>query len=209
MSDPRQRWIGLCLRNGATGDISAAFDRLTAAYETPLRAYHNLGHVLVCLAELESARELANAPDAMEFALWFHDAIYDSRAGDNEARSADLASAELAALGLDSSLRELVHRLVLVTRHSPDDPPRTADEQLIVDIDLAILGKPCPEFDRYEQQIREEYAWVPADIFCAKRAEVLQRFLARSPIYGTPHFRDRYESTARENLAASIANLTN
>ncbi|WP_214429302.1 hypothetical protein, partial [Escherichia coli] len=34
-------------------------------------------------------------PEAVEAAIWFHDAIYDSRAKDNEAQSAVLAAEKL------------------------------------------------------------------------------------------------------------------
>ena len=37
-------------------------------------------------------RPLATQPDAMEIALWYHDAIYDTHAADNEEQSATLAA---------------------------------------------------------------------------------------------------------------------
>jgi predicted metal-dependent HD superfamily phosphohydrolase len=42
------------------------------------------------------------------------------------------------------------------------------------------------------------------DVFNAKRAEILQRFLNRERIYSTEHFFSKYEHQARGNLGNSI-----
>jgi predicted metal-dependent HD superfamily phosphohydrolase len=90
----------------------------------------------------------------------------------------------------------------MTTRH--DAVPSGADAESLVDVDLSILGAPPGRFDEYEQQIREEYAWVPDFVFRRKRAEILEGFLARPAIFSTAHFRSRYERQARENLARSL-----
>ena len=74
-------------------------------------------------------------------------------------------------------------------------------------IDLSILGKGKERFWEYEEQIRQEYAWVPETLFSAKRAEILDRFLARKAIYATEWFRKKYERQARHNLEVSILEL--
>ena len=136
------------------GSPHQSFATLKQAYETPLRAYHNLSHIAHCLDEFHTSRHLAANPEALEWALWFHDAIYDSRAKDNEQRSAELASKAPAEAGLPSVFEELVTRLILATKHTT--PPAPGDDTLITDIDLAILGQPPNRFDEYEHQIREE-----------------------------------------------------
>jgi predicted metal-dependent HD superfamily phosphohydrolase len=85
--------------------------------------------------------------------------------------------------------------------------PGTPDQQLLVDIDLSILGAPQARFDEYERQVRREYAWVDEPIFRSVRSSILKEFLARPSIYSTTSFRDRLENSARENLKRSIAAL--
>lgn len=82
-----------------------------------------------------------------------------------------------------------------------------SDAALLVDVDLSILGQSEARFAGYESQIRAEYAWVAPEVFKVKRAEILERFLARSRLYTTDHFFARYEAQARRNLAQSIRTL--
>ena len=98
-----------------------------------------------------------------------------------------------------------VRDLVLVTKaHEGSTHP---DAPLLVDIDLSILGASAERFFEYEDQIRQEYAWVPEDIFRTKRAEILERFLDRDVIYRTPKFYQTHEKQARANLRASLERL--
>src|SRR5688572_7563726 len=108
----QSRWNHLCAAAGVTPSL--AFDDLLAHYSEPHRAYHNARHIDECLAELDSARSDSRNPDAVEFAIWFHDAIYDPRAGDNEEQSARLARESLATFGARSA--EHVSDLILTTK---------------------------------------------------------------------------------------------
>jgi predicted metal-dependent HD superfamily phosphohydrolase len=88
----------------------------------------------------------------------------------------------------------------MATRH--DATPTDSDEQLLVDIDLSILGANRERFAEYDRQVRAEYSWVPGFIYNMKRKGVLKAFLARPSIYNTSYFRERYEQQARINLGA-------
>jgi predicted metal-dependent HD superfamily phosphohydrolase len=178
---------------------------LTARYREPHRAYHTLQHLEECFATLEPAASLSRRPGEVEAALWFHDAVYDTRAHDNEARSAQWAREALLTASADPATADRVHALVLATAHRT--PPDDADAQLLVDVDLAILGAPAPRFAEYEQQIRQEYAWVPDQLFRERRARVLASFLERPGIYATAYFATRLETAARANLHRSLAQL--
>lgn len=190
----QRAWTGI----GAVGEGNALLAQLMAAYAEPQRHYHTQQHLGECLSAFDAARALAERPDEVELALWFHDAIYDIKGHDNEQRSADWACAALVDAGVVADIVDRVHALVMATRHTA--VPAGRDEQLLVDIDLSILGAERARFDEYEQQIRKEYAYVPGFLFRRKRREILKGFLDRPAIYSTPHFHDALEARARNNL---------
>lgn len=180
-------------------------DALLQRYAEPHRAYHTARHLEECFTQLERSRDLAEHSGEVAIAVWFHDAVYDTHASDNEIRSAALAVDAVARAGGGRELADRVGQLVLATRH--DAEPAPGDATLLVDIDLAILGAIEARFDEYERQIRLEYVWVPEQVYRARRAEILRGFLARPRIYGTARFRGWYEAPARANLERSIARL--
>ena len=199
------RWVAPWATAGVAETPEGWYERLTAAYSEPQRHYHNQQHIAECLAEYDPARHLARQPAAVELALWFHDAVYDPKAGDNEENSAALARQCLAEAGASGALAEAVAKLVMATKSH--EVGANADAGLMVDVDLSILGKHEKRFSEYERQIREEYAWVPQPVFAARRAEILQRFVARPRIFATGWFWEKYERQARQNLEASISKL--
>ena len=81
------------------------------------------------------------------------------------------------------------------------------DAQLLVDIDLSILGGPAERFERYDQDVRTEYAWVPGLRYQEARAQVLQSFLDRPRLYHGEHAATLLEAQARINLAAALSRL--
>jgi predicted metal-dependent HD superfamily phosphohydrolase len=195
----KARFLALWNRVGSAGDPVGTFERLARAYHEPTRHYHNADHIRDCLEQLDRERGLAQEPDAVEFALWFHDAVYRPSAGDNEERSAAWADEALSSAGAPESLRTRVRSLVLATRHG--EPAVDPDERLISDVDLSILGREPSVFDEFERRIRQEYSWVPAPLYRVERGRMLRRFLARDPLYLTSPFRERYEASAKRNLA--------
>lgn len=194
-------WENLSSREGAND----WFERLTDLYNEPHRWYHNARHIVDCLNEFESARRFTNEADAVEWAIWFHDAIYDPRAADNEERSADLARQCCQEAGLGNQFSESVSQLILSTK--THDISMDSNAPLIVDVDLSIFGQGDERFWEYESQIRKEYSWVPSDIFAPKRAEILEGFLSRNKIFAMEVFFNRYEHRARRNLQASVQKL--
>lgn len=197
----RRAWRGLA----AGGEGLGLRDEVLAAWTQGQRHYHTLRHLRDSLVLLEPALSLALHPEEVEMALWFHDAVYEPRATDNEQRSADWAEAALARAGVASEARERIAAMIMATRHAAQ--PVGGDEQLLVDVDLAILGASAERFDEYDVEVREEYAWVPAPVFRHKRRQVLQEFLDRPSIYTTAAFAQRFEGPARANLRRAIAGL--
>lgn len=197
------RWTRAWRDLGTTGD-DAERDALLARYAEPHRHYHSLRHLEECFERLESVRVRAAHPGELDLALWYHDAVHAPTASDNEARSADLAVQAMERVRLPADVCGRVRSLIMATRH--DALPAPGDAALLVDVDLGILAATPARFDEYEEQIRAEYAWVPAVLFRRKRREVLEGFLARERIYVSGRF-VADEERARANLVRSIGRL--
>jgi predicted metal-dependent HD superfamily phosphohydrolase len=201
----RDRWETLWRSIPAMGDPDVWFDRLAGLYAESHRSYHSARHIVECLAEFDLCRQFAAEPVAVELAIWFHDAIYDTRAHDNEEKSAALAGECLQATQAPPALTRSVRDLVLVTKTHAAEP--ASDASLLVDVDLSILGQAPDRFWEYESQVRYEYSWVPEDAFRKGRADIIERFLQRPRLYATDIFFKKYELQARSNLKASLERL--
>ena len=136
--DVEASWLRAWRGVGARESGTAVFQSLLARYNEPHRRYHTVQHLSECLASFQQVSHLAAHPAQVETALWFHDAVYDVKRSDNEERSAQWAETELKAGGAPAATAERVSLLVRVTKHT--GVPATPDEQLLVDIDLGILG---------------------------------------------------------------------
>lgn len=200
----QRAWTGLGLRADAIHGRELR-DALVAAWCEPHRRYHTLRHLVDSVAILEPRLPVAEYPAEVEMALWFHDAVYEIRARDNESRSAAWAMRALADAGVGAGACTRVHALVMATRHAV--LPEGIDQRLLVDVDLAILGANPERFDEYEAEVRQEYAWVPRPLFRARRREILEGFLARVSIYSTPAIQAEREAAARDNLRRAVARL--
>lgn len=200
-----ERWAKLWRAATGSQPPSAIFAGLVASYAAPQRHYHTHQHIVACLDLFDTVRDSAREPVAVELALWFHDVVYDPRASDNEERSAAHAQERLQHCGATSGLVDAVEKLILATKHHAVGGH--VDAPLLVDIDLSILGQPPERYWEYERQVRAEYAWVPAEIFRVKRAELLQKFLDRPRLYQTSVLFEKLEAPARLNLKRSIAQL--
>jgi predicted metal-dependent HD superfamily phosphohydrolase len=191
---------------------NALKSELSALYGAEGRHYHNLAHIEAMLALAGEYRGLLGDPEAVEAAIWFHDAIYDSKAKDNEAQSADLAEKKLAGRTDAERLSSISAMIVATATHQlpPFDSARaTRDASLFLDMDLSILGATPDAFDAYERAIRREYGWVEEPMWRAGRSAVLKNFLARPHIFHSEEFRQRFEPQARLNITRSLEALQN
>jgi predicted metal-dependent HD superfamily phosphohydrolase len=184
---------------------------LMTAWSEPQRHYHDQRHLRECLALWARWRGHSLRAGEVAIALWFHDAIYDPQAlmsGSNELNSAAWAARSLVRAGADSDTAQRVHDLVMATQHdAPAALGSSPDSQLLVDIDLSILGSPAERFERYDQDVRKEYAWVPGFRYPEARAQVLRSFLDRPRLYHGEHAVALLEAQARINLAGALSRL--
>lgn len=188
-------------------DARMELERLYGAAD---RHYHGMAHIRALLALAREHRSLLSDPEAVEAAIWYHDAVYDSRAKDNEALSAAMAADRLAGRVEPARLARIVAMIEATATHTIpalDAPEAQRDAALLLDMDLSILGAPADVFDAYEQAIRREFAWVDEPLWRAGRGAVLKTFLDRPAIFHTPELSARFEAQARANIARSLTAL--
>lgn len=198
-----QRWTATA---GASPGAAAVGAELLRRWAEPHRHYHGTAHLLEVLERLE---ELFAAGEpvsrATVLAAWFHDAVHDGTAGEDERRSADLVTELGPPAGLEPRTVAEVRRLVLLTvDHAPD--PADRDGAALCDADLAVLGAPPERYRRYVAAVRREYAHLDAATFARGRAQVLRSLLA-GQIFTTGHARARWEPAARRNVLAELERL--
>jgi predicted metal-dependent HD superfamily phosphohydrolase len=183
---------------------------LRRAYAAPDRHYHGLRHIETLLGLADRHADAISDRVAVEAAIWFHDAIYDTRRNDNEERSAALASARLAGTAGDDRIARIAAMIRATAGHAVPafaDAGAAQDCALFLDMDLAILGSAPAAFEAYERAVRREYDWVSEPQWIAGRRAVVAGFLARPAIYATAAFRATHEAAARRNLADAMARL--
>lgn len=201
-----RRWRGLMLRLGIDpGTARPVLDELLALYGETGRHYHTLDHVAALLHLLDTHGQGVTDRDAVELAIFFHDAVYDPARRDNEEASAALTRGRLAALGVAADVIGRVEQLILATRHTSDIADD--DTALLVDLDLSVLAAELTVYAAYASAIRLEYAMYPDHMYRPGRKNVLSAFLARPQIYGTPALRALWEAPARGNLAWEVGEL--
>ena len=181
------------------------YHALHAAYSEKHRFYHTVNHIDAMLTHFDGVKEIAEKPEELELAIWFHDAVYKPLSKTNELDSANWAQAFLTAHSYGKAGIERVRNLIMATLHNGN--VKTPDEQLIVDIDLAILGAPPEVYDQFERNVRKEYRLVPGFIYRKKRKELLRSFLSSGSIYNLELFKERYEDQAKQNLRSAIGTL--
>lgn len=208
-TDLVERWDRLV--DACGWDPSAAVavrDDLLDRYRQPHRHYHTVDHVRSVLVALDELSQPAKPSTAARLAVWFHDAVYEGVAGDDEEASAVLAERQLAALGTPAGVVAAVAAMVRATaRHTQAASAVDHDTALVLDADLSILAAPEPDYDRYVEQVRREYSHVPSDRFTIGRQAVVAGLLGRERLFLSPGGEARFESAARRNLSRELHQL--
>jgi len=91
--------------------------------------------------------------------------------------------------------------------------------KIFLDADMAVLGKYPTAYDHYASLIRKEYIHVPHELYCEKRAEILQSFVSNVTntekegkvekrfIFASDIMRETFEEKAIDNLQREIGML--
>ena len=200
-----QRFVALWNRRSrSTGPgCMEIFQALNEKYDESHRVYHNGDHIRHCLAEFDSihAGLTQTARDIIELSIWFHDAIYEIAARDNEAQSAQWF-VSLAGDRLETDIVHAVKRCILYTTHQnmPADPCSL----YMVDVDLSGFGQDWAGFAADGRKIREENKHLDEEAFVGGQVEFMSRLLRRDRIFYTEYFHNRLENRGRRNIIRQL-----
>lgn len=177
------------------------YNTLVAAYNTH-RKHHSLSHLAYMFNYWQIAEDLElfypENEAALALAVFYHDFV-------NEGEEAEEASCRyLKEIGISSSLRSQVEKLIMATKHGALPEEMTPDMKLIHDLDLAILGDKV-NYGHYAANIRWEYGSYDDKAYKKGRIEVLKNLLSSKPLFLLPEFAKLFEEDARSNMQKEIA----
>ncbi|RJN32774.1 DUF4031 domain-containing protein [Nesterenkonia natronophila] len=206
----RWRKLGEMTGSDAARDAwDAVGQEVLNRWSEPHRHYHALPHLLSVLrvsSMLEEAGELrGSASRSVPLAAWFHDAVYEGKAGEDEEKSAQLAQQQLDRLLADAEVEEVGRLIRLTATHSPQEGDTAG--AVLTDADLEVLGRPSHEYLRYVSQVRADYAHVDDQDFAQGRAAVLRSLLSVPRLFHTRTGYERWEAPARSNLETELNEL--
>ncbi|MEM6754241.1 MAG: HD domain-containing protein [Cyanobacteria bacterium P01_C01_bin.38] len=210
-----QNWCEL-LQNFDINQTAAekTFTQIAEAYSTPNRYYHNLEHIHHVLEVIQTLTLKSQTEDlqteTVQLAAWFHDIVYDTKAKDNEEKSAQYAVEFLSSLSIPPEFIKNVENMILATKHQllngVKQNSTTGDRltQILLDADLAILSSNPEEYSKYAHAIRQEYIWVPETEYIAARKQILQNFLQRKNIYFTKSMQQTKDKMGASQMCKNI-----
>ncbi len=184
-----KRWQALAANIGLDRAKSQQFgDYLLAQYSGSGRHYHGVGHIVSMLDGFDALKATFEHPLAAELAIFFHDVIYDPSRRDNEEQSAKKMQDLLGGL-VDRTLLETAGGSIEATRQHTLTPSH--DTNLLLDLDMAILGQPWPVYERYAQGVMQEYLPVYGEMAYrhGRRTLFLEPTIAHGTVFLTDDFK--------------------
>lgn len=189
-------------------EINTMVDKILQKYEG--RAYHNIEHIVHCLTEFDWYINNAE-PDLHKFnrhnvfwAIIFHDIEYkvkDVKYSDEE------LSAKWIYNNITISNIRSIQELIEATQHlKTTDKVKTKEEEILISIDLAILGQSQKIYNQYASNIRKEYAEYSWEEYRKGRINVLNKLISID-LYKYEF--NKYEYAAKINLQNELDILIN
>jgi len=186
---------------------------LSNRYTEEHRRYHTLSHISELLVLSRASRELLKCPSCVDWAILYHDVIYDASSKTNEEDSAELFALEVSSPFLSGSedarrMGELVYEYIIATKKHDVGASEDRDLQLFVDWDMSVLGREQSGYAAYVAQVRQEYSHLTSEAWAAGRSAFLEHTLASGAfIFATPEVRGVREDQAKQNMAWELSVL--
>ncbi len=177
-------------------------------YSEPWRRHHVVDHMCDVIGFLlENVDELDN-PRRTLWAAIDHDIVYVPEAslapGANERRSAQLNQQRLDGLLPTEEVDSSGAYIIATADHSWDG--QDMDLAYLLDADLKILGAPEDEFDKFDDNIWEEYKEiVDLDTYNTNREGILRGFYDKKRLFITDAAHKQFEDQAKANLERRLS----
>lgn len=172
-------------------------------YSSKFRYYHTLQHLENMLSELKMVLSEIKNLDTLLFSIYYHDIIYEATQNDNEYQSALLFEKRISETSF-KNIDKCVAQIEATKEHrlSSDN-----DTNILLDLDLIILGQQPKKYKVYCENIRKEYQTYPDLMYREGRKKVLKSILELDSIYKTDYFKREYENQAKENIKLELKQL--
>lgn len=191
------KWRALAADLGLTESKSKEVgDYLLAQYAASNRHYHGVRHILFMLDGFDALKTKFEQPIVAELAIFFHDVIYDSSRHDNEEQSAKKMREMLGGFVADGILDAAAFRIEATKKHAVTS---NSDTNLLLDLDMAILGQPWIAYERYAKGVMMEYLPVYGEeVYRQERPKLfLEPTIASGKIFITKEFEHLNEAAIR------------
>lgn len=174
-------------------------------YSEAKRQYHTIAHLEAMISNLNEVKEKIKDWDTTLFAVFYHDVIYKASSSSNEADSAKLTMERLSTIAYPANKIAKCANMILATKQHLTSEDN--DTNFLLDADLAILGTSEEEYQKYKDQIREEYSVYPDFMYNSGRRKTMQQFLNRDTIYKTAYFINKFNQQAKNNIERELLEL--
>ena len=180
--------------------IETLWSELHLSYSKRGRYYHTLSHLETIYHQLKPFQ----LTPAIEFAIFYHDVVYNTQEGDNEEKSVLFSKKRLKQLGVAEEVIKKVSELIIETKKHETS---SFDNALFLDADIAILGSELKVYIIYIQNIRKEYSIYSDKEYREGRKNILEKFLKKNRLYLSNYFYNLYEEKARSNIKYELISL--
>lgn len=200
----KEKFLNLIQKYSNNDDYNLeCWNEIEKNYSSKSRHYHNLGHLKNMITELDKVQSDVKNLDTLMFAIYYHDIVYKATKSNNEHQSALTFKNRITKTSF-KNLRECMHQIEATKEHKLSNDN---DTNILLDLDLTILGKSYKEYKRYCDNIRKEYNIYPDFMYRKGRRKALKSILELDYIFKTDFFKQEYENQAKENLMLELKQL--
>jgi predicted metal-dependent HD superfamily phosphohydrolase len=181
---------------------------LTKAYSEPHRKYHTLDHIIYMFNKAKEYK-VKLTPELIH-AIWFHDAVYDTKSKLNEENSSEEFCRYVCfSIRYSSDFIVRVRTMILDTKNHL---PTTGASMELIDLDLSILGESDTRiYLDYINNVYKEYFPKTKLVMTENkkwkegRIKFIETLLKRKIIFYTPWGKKYLEKQARKNLERELS----